>query len=138
MATYRDFSFNRGDFGKAQEVTDASALVLAIKNIILSRPGNFPFTPSLGIDIEKYEFEFADDKTLDQIKTDITTQIGLYLPNVEGVYLDVRFVEDEDFAPGRTILGISVKASMNDETVEVNFLIYNDYDGLHIYDEVKR
>ena len=94
MARYRDYTFNHGDYGTAQEVTDASAIALAIKNIILSRPGNFPRTPGLGVDIEKYEFEQADSKTLSEIKTDITTQIGKYIPSIETVDLNVTLIED--------------------------------------------
>ena len=139
MATYRDYSFNHGNFSKAEEVTDASAVVLAIKNIILSRPGNFPFTPSLGIDIEKYAFELGDEKTLEQIKSDISEQIGRFLPSLENVYVNVILVDDtnDNLPKGRKILGISVRSSLNDESVEANFLLYNDYDGLHIYNEVK-
>ena len=58
---YYDAVFEVNDNNKLLEYYDASALVVAIKNILLSRPGNFPLTPSLGMDISKYQFEALDD-----------------------------------------------------------------------------
>lgn len=137
MAKYEDFSFNRGLYNKAEEYKDAAAVVLAIKNILLSRPGNFPFTPSLGLDLERYLFEPADEQTLNQIKTDLSDQISRYIPGIEGVTINISVVEDDkpNMIPSRNVLGISIKASVGSETIDTNFLAYHDFDGLIILNE---
>lgn len=139
MANYKDFTFNRGKYGKAQEVSNNSTIVLAIKNIILSKPCNFPFSPSLGVDIEKYEFELGDEKTLNEIKTNILGQIGKFIPSLEGVFLDIRLIDDtnKNIPQGRKILAINIKANNSDGDIDTNFLLYKEFDGMHIYNETK-
>jgi len=52
MADYTDFEFELGDYGKAVEYNDENAIILAVRNILLSKPGNFPFNPSIGMNIK--------------------------------------------------------------------------------------
>jgi hypothetical protein len=109
MSDYRDFTFNAGSNGGIEEYDGASAVVLAIRNIILSRPGNFPLTPSLGIDVTKYAFDIGDSKTLETIKSELQSQISEYVPSVDNVSVDVSLVED-DASSGRFVLGFKVAA----------------------------
>ena len=49
--TIKDFTLNLGKYNKLEEVDEKNAFVLAVRNILLSKPGNFPLTPNLGMDI---------------------------------------------------------------------------------------
>lgn len=119
MTEYKDFTLNNGSNGSLEEYTGASATVLAIRNIILSRPENFPLTPSLGLDISKYEFDLGDSETMDTIKSDLQRQISLYVPSVDNVNAEVSLVED-DSKNGRFVLGFKVEAA----TANDNFTAY--------------
>ena len=135
--TVKDFTLNHGPYNKMEELSEANAFVLAVRNILLSKPGNFPLTPSLGMDIEQYLFEIADNYTLNSIKTELNNQISKYISNASNVVVNVELLEDitneKDFI--RYVLGISVSANVNGESVSTNFLLYKDHNLLNIYNE---
>jgi hypothetical protein len=140
MAVYRDFSFDRSDFNKATEYTDANAMILAIKNILLSRPGNYPFTPLLGMNIEKYQFDLLDSVQVDVIKSELLDQIQRYLPNLSNVFVDVEIINDTtDFieADGRSMLGIRISSDLNSRIVTADFLVYKKHEVLNIINEIR-
>ena len=56
MPKFIDFQLEQGDYTKAKEYEGVNATILAIRNILLSKPGNFPFNPSIGMDIRQYQF----------------------------------------------------------------------------------
>ena len=85
MAEFLDFQFKESEFGLGKEYKDEDAIVLAIRNILLSRPGNFPFNPSIGMNIKKYQFDFIDDETLEEIKGELSRQISRYIPSLANV-----------------------------------------------------
>ena len=141
MATkFKDFQLNSGNYNRMNEVEGASAFVLGVRNILLSKPGNFPLTPSLGMDIEQYLFEIADDITLNSIKTELTNQISKYISNATNVNVQVQLVHDdeninESSSIFRYILGISVSALVDGQATKTNFLLYKDHDLLNVYNE---
>ena len=92
MAKYRDFMLQQSDFIKAQEYTDTSAIILNIRNILLSRKGNFPFTPSFGMNVEKYQFDLLDDIQIDVIRSELSKHIAQYIPDISGVNVSVEIV----------------------------------------------
>jgi len=137
MATYKDFAFHIGEYGKAEEFTDASAVILAIKNILLTRKGNYPFNPNFGMNIEKYQFDLLDQTQLEVIESDLTDQISRYLPNLDNVYVDVQIVEDTANVLNvqQGMIGISISTVINSEPITTNFLLYEEYDVLQIFNE---
>jgi phage baseplate assembly protein W len=138
MAKYRDFSFNRGIYGKAAEYTDAAAVILAIKNILLTRPGNFPFNPSFGMNIEKYQFDLLDQQQVNIIKSELSDQISKYIPSLNNVFVDVQIVEDPEnkLGTGQGVLGIKITSNLNSEPLSIDYLLYKDNDVLNIFNEI--
>jgi len=137
---YKDFSFNLGNYNKMEEYTDAPVFVLAVRNILLSKPGNYPFTPGLGMDIEQYMFDLADENTKSRIESNLNKQINEYIDNAQNVNVQVEILEDpttdsEGKPLIRYILGISVFASVNGENINTNFLLYRDKNILNVYNE---
>ena len=128
-----DFQFIQGEYGKAVEYSDENAVVLAIRNILLSKPGNFPFNPSIGMDIRKYQFDILDDTTLSTINSELKDQIARYIPDIGDVKCIVRKVEGEN---GSGYLCISVGVNINGNDTTANFIL-NDTDGdMKIYNEI--
>ena len=138
MAKYRDFTFDQGVYGRAAEYTDTSAFILAIRNILMSRPGNYPFNPSFGMNIEKYQFDLLDDIQLNEIKTELNQQIARYLPAFQDIQVDVRKVTDIDGvdADNREMIGISVISKVNAQSLVGTFLLYKRNGTLNIINEV--
>lgn len=132
MAKYRDFIFEKGEYDKVSEYTDASAIVLAIRNILLSRPGNFPFNPSIGMDIRKYQFDLLDTQTLSDIKSELNRSIAAYIPELEGVNVSVEKIEKD----GKSYLGISVSVDYDKDSLTTNFLLVNEKDDVRVFNEI--
>jgi phage baseplate assembly protein W len=137
MAQYRDFTFDQGIYGRAAEYTDTSAFILAIRNILLSRPGNYPFNPSFGMNIQKYQFDLLDDIQLNEIKSELNRQIARYLPSFQDVQVDVRKIDNVDGvdADNREMIGISVISKVGAETLASSFLLYKRNGTLNIINE---
>ena len=128
---YKDWTFDMSNYGKLEEYYDNNAIVLAIRNIILSKPGNFPETPSLGMNIEKYQFDFLDDQTITNIKNELSYQISKYIPSLTGVSIFIDRIDEDN----TSYLCISVQASSDGNNLTANFLIMKD-EEVKIYNEV--
>ena len=132
MANYKDFDFSAGEYGKASEYYDSSAIAVAIKNILLSRPGNFPMHPSLGMNIRKYQFEFLDDVTIKSIQNELKRSIGLYIPDASDVEIQVLKKTDNKNQP---YLGIFVSIDLNGQEVISTFVVRNEQGMTRVYNE---
>jgi phage baseplate assembly protein W len=139
MAIYRDFTLDQGQYGRAAEYTDSSAIILGIRNILLSRKGNFPFNPSFGMDIERYQFDLLDDVQVAEIKNELFRQISTYMPSFQNVAVDVRRVTNVEGvdADGREMLGISVSSGSGQNTTTSSFLLYKRNGTLSIINETR-
>lgn len=134
MAKYIDFQFEQGDYGKAREFTDENSIVLAIRNILLSKPGNFPFNPSLGMDIRQYQFEFLDDSTIDGIQKELNRQIAKYIPEIGGISIFVRRIDDENGIP---YLCFSIQSNINGEDRTMNFIMNQTGEDVRVFNECR-
>lgn len=139
MNEYIDYTLNNGAEGMFNKYTDKNATVIAIKNLILSRPGNFPLHPSFGMDIGKYQFEMADDITLSNIKTELSTEISKFIPSLSDVNVEVKLIENDDvlndIGVKQICLGISITANSNSENLVTNFLIINEKGTARVINE---
>lgn len=135
MAIYKDYSFDIGSNGLCQDLSGTNAVINAIKNIILSRKGNFPFTPDLGINIAKYQFELFDSFTLLQIKNELMQQVNKFIPAIDNVDITVSKLEEEINGKSTPILGIGITAVYAGEVVQTNYLVYKDKEEVYIKNE---
>src|SRR5574344_1465077 len=126
MRTYEDFTMDVGDDGNCTPVSGVNAVVLAIRNILLSKKGNFPFTPGIGMDIEQYEFDLLDDNTLSDIKAKLLKQINSYIPALDNIVVSVDKVESTIREKAITALGISVSAVLDGSEMTTNYLVTQD------------
>ncbi len=132
MPRYVDYQMNKDQYGVNEKLFDINAIILAIRNILLSRPGNFPFDPSIGIDIKKYQFEFLDKETIFSIQTELNKAISKLIPDTTDVTIKVVKV-DHDNNP---YLGIAIGAAINEEEIEANFLFGQEGDIVKVFNEI--
>lgn len=133
MPTYKDFQFEPGNYNKAAEYYDNNALVLGIRNILLSRPGNFPFNPLIGVDIEQYMFDLLDDNTIADIQAEINRQVALYMPDLQNIQVNVEKIE---ISNGTPYLAISVASNMNGKETTANFILKQENSIVSIFNEI--
>tara|TARA_B100000927_G_C16277410_1_gene394086 strand:+ start:244 stop:663 length:420 start_codon:yes stop_codon:yes gene_type:complete len=90
--SFKDFSVN---FAKNPFTDDLSivnndnSIKQAVKNIILTAPGEKPFQPLVGSRVSQLLFEPLDAFTADTIAEEITTTIKQYEPRVRLTNVDV-------------------------------------------------
>lgn len=73
---------------------DENAIKAAVKNIILTKPGEKLFEPNFGSKISDLLFEPFDFIVRDQMETEIRNSISLYEPRVEVEEVNVNWLEE--------------------------------------------
>lgn len=132
MSGYKDYGFSVNAYGKCQEYTDKDAIILAIRNILLSKPGNYPMHPSIGMNIKKYKFEFLDDDTVKSIQSELNRAIADNIPDLKGISAVVKKVESEDGLP---YLCIALYDSETALDSSASFIINSNCDIVNVFNE---
>ena len=73
------FEFNDFQVPKVEE--KVYALCRLVLNLLLTEPGTYPDMPKMGINLAQYQFEFLDNRTIQNIQRHIREQVDLYIPN---------------------------------------------------------
>ena len=90
--SFKDFSVN---FAKNPFTDDLSvvnndnSIKQAVKNLILTSPGEKPFQPLVGSSVKRLLFEPLDAFTADAVSEEIRTTINQYEPRVQLTNVDV-------------------------------------------------
>ena len=71
-------------------IKNVTAINRSIRNLILTVPGEKPFTPDLGCYCSRLLFEQFNDQTANQIRIEIERTINTYEPRVSLQGVDVR------------------------------------------------
>ena len=90
--SFKDFSVNfaRNPFtDDLSVVNNDNSIKQAVKNIILTSPGEKPFQPLVGSSVNRLLFEPLDAFTADAIAEEIRTTINQYEPRVALTRVDV-------------------------------------------------
>ena len=90
--SFKDFSVNfaRNPFtDDLSVVNNDNSIKQAVKNIILTSPGEKPFQPLIGSSVNRLLFEPLDAFTADTIAEEIRTTINQYEPRVALTRVDV-------------------------------------------------
>jgi phage baseplate assembly protein W len=75
-------------------VKNDNAIKQAVKNLILTQPGEKPFQPLVGSKVYNLLFEPLDAFTADSIKDEIINTINQYEPRVELTDVDVTAIPE--------------------------------------------
>ena len=90
--SFKDFSVNfaRNPFtDDLSIVNNDNSIKQAVKNIILTSPGEKPFQPLIGSSVNRLLFEPLDAFTADAVAEEIRTTINQYEPRVSLTKVDV-------------------------------------------------
>jgi len=132
MPRYKDFLIEKGEYGIPAEYYDDNAIVLAIRNLIFSKPGNFPFHPGRGLNIKQYQFDIMDDTTINEINSELRRAIANEIPELGNVQVQVRNIEVEN----SYYLVIAISVDTNTDTLNVNFIMNENGEELKVFNEV--
>ena len=96
-------------FDKPSEAIGVDAWAKLVTNLLFMKKGTYPSEPDMGIEIQKYEFDFIDD-VKDDLEIEITEQINAYLPGIPLTTVSVRSTTSDS---GKSILLIVLEFSYN-------------------------
>lgn len=94
--SFRDvaLSFSRNPLtGDINILKDENAIKNAVKNIVLTKPGEKLFEPNFGSRVTDLLFEPFDVIVQDQMKTEIRGALSLYEPRIEVQNVNVNSLE---------------------------------------------
>ena len=97
--SFKDFSVNfaRNPFtDDLSVVNNDNSIKQAVKNIILTSPGEKPFQPLVGSSVNRLLFEPLDAFTADTIAEEIRTTINQYEPRVALTRVDVTPIYEKN------------------------------------------
>lgn len=97
---------------------NADAMVRVILNLLFLKPGTYPNSPEMGIDIEQYKFEFLDTITISQIEENINSQIQTYLSDSVVGYVELKKLTTTEEIKRTIIISITVKTSSGMKTFD--------------------
>lgn len=95
--SFKDFSVNfaRNPFtDDLSVVNNDNSIKQAVKNIILTSPGEKPFQPLVGSSVNRLLFEPLDAFTADAIAEEIRTTINQYEPRVKLTNVEVTPINE--------------------------------------------
>jgi len=81
--------------GDLTVIKNERAINAAIRNLILTKPGEIPFNSEFGSHVSDYLFEFIDEGTAGLISLEIERVISIFEPRVELVDVYVEAQPDQ-------------------------------------------
>ena len=103
--------------GDLISLSNENAIARAVRNIVLTTPGEKFFDPDFGSSVSEILFENVDDITAVSIQDEIKNCLGNYEPRVEliDVFVDPNFDENQfDVTITYRIIGVDLPPSQLD------------------------
>lgn len=92
-------------FDQPAEASEINAWVNIITRLLFMKKGTYPSDPEMGCELQKYEFAFVDNASIEIAET-IREQCQIYLPDVP---LTNIYVKTADYLPGQSVVLISLE-----------------------------
>lgn len=80
MAQISEGLLTTDKYNKPMLLKDKDALAILLLRLLVMTPGTNPLHPELGVDI-RGRYEYCGEDDLDDLNTEIETQISIYLPS---------------------------------------------------------
>ncbi len=104
ISEYGDFALNE---------TSKELVKQNFKNLLLTIPGERIMLPDFGIGVQKYLFEQARFGAIENISSDITSQLERYLPYIQLLNVNLDYQNSTD-----DIISIQIKYYIKPLTIE--------------------
>jgi hypothetical protein len=125
-----ELTLNISNYNKLDTSTGYVAYASLILQLLFMKPGTYPNSPNLGLDIGKYQFDLFDESEINEIEREIRDQLHQYLPQTESCNILVDSISLNDL--GNKILGLGFSLYYKDGTYEFFVYIKQDNSDLDI------
>lgn len=123
MTVPKDIGYGLDGFQRMQVYSESESIARYILNILLTRPGNYPGLPHIGLNIRELLYDDLENFDATVLKEQIYTQCSALLPSIIGDDLFVGIVEYK----GVTFLLIRVPVEIDNNTSQViNYAFYQN------------
>ena len=99
--TYNEPVFGLNDFNAPKMLKGNDVLINTLLMICFGKPGCFPSMPDIGLNLQRYFYQFEDSIDERAIKSALALQCSLLTSDIESGNIDVKVVKNED---GKTTL----------------------------------
>ena len=122
-----EFTLDSDDYEGILAESGVLAYARLLVNLLFLKPGTYPNSPDMGVNINKYSFELMDDELTSQLEDDIRNQINTYLPNNLSYSIKTEMIQPIDSV--KKILGIGFAVNEADGTSKEFFLFMKEENG---------
>lgn len=116
----KEFMLQYNDYRKCKSVDQTHGTAQLIRNLLLLKPGTYPNSPEMGINIKKYQFELIDEQRKDEIRNEIVDQVRTYVLTSVMVDLSLNIFEHQ----GNIVMGLAFSISSVESNMLDNFIIF--------------
>lgn len=113
----KEVGFGSDNFGKPKVLSDVDSISQVILNILLSKPGNYPSLPHIGIDIKSYLYKLEEEIDVLDLRSKIYSQCQELLSMV--VSDDIKFYINRD-DDGKPILILYIPVTVDTEPLSTD------------------
>ena len=122
MAQPKDVGYGLDGFQRMKVFTEAESVARYILEILLTRPGNYPGLPHIGLNVKQYLYQDLSNFDSNVLKEQIYTQCNALLPNI---ITDELFVGTVQYN-GYDFLLIRVTVQVDAKKEVINYAFYQN------------
>lgn len=122
MALPKDVGYGLNGFQRMQVYSESESIARYILDILLTRPGNYPGLPHLGLNVKQYLYHDIKDFDSNMLKEQIYAQCNALMPNIISEDIFVGFVNYN----GIDFLLIRIPVEVNEAKQVINYAFYQN------------
>lgn len=122
MSLPKDVGYGLDGFHRQEVYNEAQSVARYILEILLTRPGNYPGLPHIGLNIRQLLYNNLENFNSQLLKEQIYNQCNLLMPSIVGEDIYVGVV----VYAGREYLLIRIPALIESSTKVINYAFYQD------------
>lgn len=109
------------DYSKPKVLYGMNAKTSRLLKLLYMKPGTFPSSPDMGINISSYKFELMNSEVTAKIQSKIESQVEQYLPELH--------ITDIMVTPykGYLVVAIEEYDDQTQKTNNIGVLVHNDH-----------
>ena len=89
----KEFTFKKSDYKDLEVEEGILAYARILITLLFLKPGTYPNSPYMGIDIREYQFELMDNDSITAIEQQISEQLKQYIPQERNCSITLELLD---------------------------------------------
>ena len=103
------------NFKEPKILAGKEAIATLLVRLLLLNPGTFPDRPTMGVGLVK-NWRYSDKDSISDLRTEISKQIGTFLPKFQGVEVNVELTKQNTLVIGIVVDDTLYKYELNEQS----------------------